>query len=159
MKNKNYITYLLLLIISLFTIALIFLHSEFSSSEEFTDDDIDNNHISKNAKHNNSTSSDDIASTITVESGVASPSTSAGSSFVNDRYILETILRKLEHVINTQNQQSLVLNNILSSNQAASSLSLNKPADIPSLPVNSKPEYKALEEFLKNEEKYNYMVS
>lgn len=58
---------------------------------------------------------------------------------------------------NTLDQHTLMLNNVISSS-STSTLSLDRPSDVPNLPIENKAEYKALEEFLKHDEKFNYMV-
>ena len=134
-----------------------------SSASEFSDDE-----QSSCSKISNSTSR---ASTVTLgnseklnedgSSGVSvvASSSSAGlptSSIV--KYLLEKILRKVERLDTIQEQNTLLLNNILSSIQSSNMTQLNRPVDLPNIPVSCKAEYKALEEFLKIEEKFNYMV-
>ncbi|XP_063919115.1 uncharacterized protein LOC135134383 isoform X2 [Zophobas morio] len=133
-----------------------------SSASEFSDDE-----QSSCSKISNSTSR---ASTVTLgnseklnedgSSGVSvvASSSSAGlptSSIV--KYLLEKILRKVERLDTIQEQNTLLLNNILSSIQSSNMTQLNRPVDLPNIPVSCKAEYKALEEFLKIEEKFNYM--
>lgn len=127
------------------------------SSSDFSDDEKSSENA---AALNNNIPFTSSASTLSVDRSSTCVSPAASSSSVkgpNSQYLLENILRKIEHLANMQDQQTLMLNNILSSIQSTS-VTLTKPGDIPNLPINSKPEYKALEEFLRNEEKFNYMV-
>ncbi|KAF5306589.1 hypothetical protein FQR65_LT18536 [Abscondita terminalis] len=95
-----------------------------------------------------------------VHSAPQSPSvfSVASGSARSEVSLLETILRRVEQLSAVQNQQTIILNSLLQANQSCSNQTLNKPEDFPVLPINSKPEYKALEEFLKVEDKFNYMV-
>lgn len=131
------------------------------SLSDFSDDDSSAGIVGNNTLSTSQESTVDnhyyLSSVQTPLESLPSPVPSTSSSTSNT-VLLEAIVRKLEHVVNTQNQQTLMLNHILSSTQNTNITSLNKPQDLPSLPVNNKQEYKNLEEFLKSEEKFNYLV-
>lgn len=150
-------------IISCYTYTLFWCFStneEDSSSDEFSDCDSFSTKKPKNIT--SSISSDYVSahspavSSISNSASVASVNSPAGST-TSHHLLLETILRKVEHMSNTLDQHTLMLNNVISSS-STSTLSLDRPSDVPNLPIENKAEYKALEEFLKHDEKFNYMV-
>ncbi|CAH0549693.1 unnamed protein product [Brassicogethes aeneus] len=125
--------------------------SSFSDGETTTACIIHTEKIRRDASHVNS---------LPISSPVlpATPGSSSSSLRAsNSDYLLETILRKVELLSQRQEQHTVLLNNILTTNQAANSLTMEKPTDIPNLPITNKQDYRAVEEFLKVEEKFNYM--
>lgn len=95
------------------------------------------------------------ASTVTI-SRISTPTSSV--SVMDRGPLLETILKRVEHLVSVQDQHSIILRNLLEINQLTSVQALNRPQDMPNLPITTKPEFKALEDFLKIEETFNYMV-
>ncbi|KAF2892023.1 hypothetical protein ILUMI_14150, partial [Ignelater luminosus] len=71
---------------------------------------------------------------------------------------IELLLRRVERIISTQDQQNIMLDNILR-NLEVNNRVLERPADFPNIPVSNKTEYRCVEEFLSKDENCTYMVS
>ncbi|KAF2894463.1 hypothetical protein ILUMI_11707 [Ignelater luminosus] len=70
---------------------------------------------------------------------------------------IELLLRRVERIISTQDQQNIMLDNILR-NLGVNNKVLERPADFPNLPVSNKTEYRCVEEFLSKDENFTYMT-
>lgn len=79
-------------------------------------------------------------------------------SKVNTKPFEEQVISDLEILKCNQEQHTLVLNELLRTIRSHSLESLQKPLDLPNVPINSKHDYRAWEECLQNPENANYMV-
>lgn len=89
-------------------------------------------------------------------SRVPTPNSESGNMYASS--FNHIMLKKLEQLVATQDQQSIVLNNILRLQQSQSIQHLERPLTMPDLPVNNKMGYKSVEEFLTNTDNFQYMV-
>lgn len=85
-------------------------------------------------------------------------SESSTNSKINIKPFEEQVISDLEILKSNQEQHTLVLSELLRTIRSHSLESLQKPLDLPNLPINSKHDYRAWEEFLQNAENVNYMV-
>jgi hypothetical protein len=72
--------------------------------------------------------------------------------------LIELLLRKIEKLIATQDQHSILLDNMLRIQKLQNNNLIERPIDFPKLPIENKAEYRTVEEFLANPDKFSYMV-
>lgn len=76
-----------------------------------------------------------------------------------DKNLVELLLRRVEKLIAAQDQHSIILDNILRNQLLQNNDLIERPRDFPKLPILNKAEYRAVEEFLADPDKFSYMVS
>ncbi|CAH1107454.1 unnamed protein product [Psylliodes chrysocephalus] len=120
---------------------------EFSSEEETNT--VEANSFRSTPVHNESSQiNSPVLTPIPPNIVLSTPNTS--------RVCNETILRKLERVIATQDQQTIMLQNILRTQQSQN-IQYSRPDNYPELPVTNKKDFKNLESFLKDADNFVYM--
>jgi hypothetical protein len=72
--------------------------------------------------------------------------------------LIELLLRKVEKLVTTQDQYSILLDNILRIQKLQNNDLIERSRDFPKLPIENKEEYRAAEQFLANPDKFFYMV-
>ena len=124
------------------------------SADEFSDDD------EPPAKQIHLTSSSSLdLSTTTLTNASSSCNRSNKMQEIAASEIEKLLVKKLEQIIATQDQQTIMLDQILRQQTAQNVSQLQRPDDFPILPVTNKTDYRAVECFLSSEEKLTYMVS
>ncbi|KAF2889257.1 hypothetical protein ILUMI_16916, partial [Ignelater luminosus] len=133
------------------------------SSDDFSSD-VDETEVQSMTQHNE----ESFDTTITYKSGTSSslcslksnnaPVSSRSSNVSSSSTpAIELLLRPVERIISTRDQQNIVLDNILR-NLEVNNRVLERPADFPNLPVSNKTEYRCVEELLSKDENLTYMT-
>ncbi|KAF2886241.1 hypothetical protein ILUMI_19932 [Ignelater luminosus] len=125
------------------------------SSDEFSSD-VDETEVQSMTQHNE----DSFDMTITYKSGTSSSlcslksnNTPVSSVSSSSTPAIELLLRRVERIISTQDQQNIMLDNILR-NLEVNNRVLERPADFSNLPVSNKTEYFSVCIYYRREEKH-----
>lgn len=128
-----------------------------SSEENFSDDENDNlKDVSKNHAANAVILNKSINSTIPSASGSQMGMYSNGPQY--SASMLDNILKEIKY-IREVDQQMIKLDMIERNQQTSVIQQLQRPTSMPNLPISNKQDYKAVEEFLADENNALYMVS
>ncbi|KAF2888112.1 hypothetical protein ILUMI_18061, partial [Ignelater luminosus] len=132
------------------------------SSNEFSSD-VDETEVQSITQHNEESSDTTIIyklGTFSSSCSLKSNNTPVSSRSFNvsssSTPAIELLLRRVERIISTQDQQNIMLDNILRNLEVNNSV-LERPADFPNSPVSNKTEYRCVEEFLSKDENFSYM--